>query len=134
MNNFVELKNLEIYEFCMLNKATGKMDFYKESGNSDFTGLYFRDAVNFLGIYPTENGPKIYYKGKEYKVSPNLDISLRKNGKNRKFQINDYNIEIDYVQSPYISFDAWSDEIDVDLLFMIKQSYKNQDFYDKFTL
>ena len=67
-------------------------------------------------------------------INKNLLISLIKNGKRRKFVIKDYNIEINYTESPYIGFDIWSDEIDVDLFYMIEQSYKNDDFYEMYTL
>jgi hypothetical protein len=50
-------------------------------------------------------------------------ISLLKEGKNRRFKIVDYNIEVNYRESPYIGFDAWFDETDVDLFFMIEQNY-----------
>lgn len=134
MSNKIELKNLELYEFCMLDKITGEVIFYKNSEIKGFTGLYFRDSSNFLGIYPSKDGPIIYYKGKEYNINPNLSISLTKHGKERKFTIRDYDIEIDYIESPYIGLDSWSDEVDVDLLYMIQQSYEDSSFYDKFTL
>ena len=133
-DKIVELANVEIYEYCMLNLETYETTFSKQSVQEGFTGLYFRDKNNFLGIYPTKNGPTIFFEGKEYPVNAGLDISLKKDGKNRKFVIKDYSIEIDYIESPYIGFDSWSDEIDVDLFFMIEQSYKEDSFYEKFTL
>ena len=134
MKGLVELMNYEIYEFCMLNKSIGKVEFYKKQNYSGFTGLYFKDDTTFFAIYPTENGPIAYYKAKEYEINPNLTISLMKSGKNRKFCIKEYNIEIDYIESPYIGFDCWSGEIDVDLFFMIAETYTNQDFYEQYTL
>jgi hypothetical protein len=132
--NCVKLRNLEIKEYCMLDKSTGVKEFYKVAKYSGFTGLYFRDDNSFLAIYPTQNGPVIFYDGREYAITPDLDISLQKNGKDRIFQINEYNIKINYRESPYIDFDNWSEEEDVDLLFRIEQSYKTQSFYERYTL
>ena len=132
----LELLNLEVpAECCTLDTSTGKTTFYKgEIKVPGFTGFYFRNDTSFLGIYPTNEGPKIYLNNKQFDVNPGLDISLVINGRNRKFIIKDYNIEVDYLESPYIGMDCWSDEIDVDLFFMIEQSYKSQSFYDKFTV
>jgi hypothetical protein len=133
MDNIVELTNLEIKEYCMLNRATGEIYFYEQKKIKGYTGLYFKDNKNFLGLYPTENGVRIYFKSKEYEINPELNITLIKDGKHRRFCIHDYGIEINYIESPYIDFDAWSDEIDVDLLFRIQQSYRNKEFYDRNT-
>ena len=136
MDKTLELTNLEIWaENCTLDVKTGKMTFYRGDNKAPgFTGLYFRDDDHFLAIYPTETGPMIFFEGKEYAIHKDLSISLLKQGKDRKFKIAEYNIEIDYLESPYIGFDVWSDEIDVDLFFMIEQSYKEQGFYDDYTL
>lgn len=135
MRNKIELKNYQIYEFCSLNRKTGETDFYKGKKKvPGFTGLYFKDERSFFAIYPTKLGPQIYYKGKEYHINKDLSISLQKNDDKRKFYINNYNIEINYIQSPYIGFDALSDEIDVDLFYMIEQRYRDDEFYDQYTL
>lgn len=39
-----------------------------------------------------------------------------------------------YRTSPYIGFDVWSDEEDVDLFYQIEQSYQNDDYYKRFTI
>lgn len=39
-----------------------------------------------------------------------------------------------YRTSPYIEFDVWSDEEDVDLFYQIEQSYQNDDYYKRFTI
>lgn len=88
----------------------------------------------FAALYPTKYGPKIYFKGNEFDIQKDLTITLRKKGKERKFKINEYDIDIDYFESPYIGVDIWSDEIDVDLFYLITQSYKSDDFYTKNTL
>lgn len=84
-------------------------------------------------LYPTENGPIMYYKGKEYPLKKDLHICLTKTEKSREFRIEEYNICIKYRISPYIGFDVWSDEEDVDLFYQIEQSYKNDEYYKKFT-
>ena len=136
MDKILELTNLEIpAECCTLDIKTGTQTFYR--GNKKipgFTGLYFRNDSHFFAIYPTQTGPIVFFKGKEYEINKDLSVSLFKDGKNRTFIIPDYNIRIDYTESPYIGFDEWSDEIDVDLFFMIEQSYKEQSFYDRYTL
>ena len=38
-----------------------------------------------------------------------------------------------YRTSPYVGFDVWSDEKDVDLFYQIEQSYKDNEYYKKFT-
>lgn len=134
INSIIELSNVEIHEYCLLNLDTGDLTFTKTSRTPGFTGLYFKDDNNFFAIYPSKNGPMIYFKGKEYGINKDLSISLFKQGKSRKFKISDYDIEIDYMESPYIGFDSWSDEIDVDLFFMIEQRYKDESFYERYTL
>ena len=130
----VELTNLEIAEFCSLDEVSGEKSFYGKKKIEGFTGLYFRDENNFFAIYPSKNGPIMFYQGKNYELKRNLSISLLKQGKKRTFQIIDYNIEINYTESPYIGLDVWSDEIDVDLFFRISECYKEQDFHDRYTL
>lgn len=74
----------------------------------------------------------MYYEGKEYPLKKNLHISLIKTEKLREFFIEEYNICIKYRTSPYIGFDVWSNEEDVDLFYQIEQSYKNDEYYKKF--
>lgn len=128
-----ELKNVEIGEYCTLDVSTGRKDFYKKSKIQDFTGLYYRDKYNFFGIYPSYLGPIMYYQGKEYQLFPYLHITVKKMGDWRIFNIEEYNIHIRYRTSKYIGFDVWSQEEDVDLFYQIEQSYKKQEYYDKFT-
>ena len=45
----------------------------------------------------------------------------------------EYNICIQYRTSQYVGFDVWSDEKDVDLFYQIEQSYKDNEYYKKFT-
>ncbi|MCL2399166.1 MAG: hypothetical protein FWC91_05390 [Defluviitaleaceae bacterium] len=130
----IELTNLEIAEYCSLDEVSGEKKFYKEKKVEGFTGLYFRDENNFFAIYPSKNEPLMFFQGKNYKLTANLSISLLKQGKKRTFQIADYNIEINYTESPYIGLDVWSDEMDVDLFFLIAQRYKDKDFHDRYTL
>ena len=130
----IELKNVEIYEFCTLDDASGEASFSKNCKKKVVDGHYFKDDKTFFALYETEEGPMMYYEGKKYSLTQDLSISLEKQGKNRTFRIDEYDIKITYKESPYIGFDVWSDEIDVDLFYRIEQSYKNQEFFDKYTI
>ena len=134
MDKFVELANVEINEYCLLNITKNSKEFYKEPKQKGFTGLFFKDSNTFLGLYPTLSGPRIYFRGKEYAITPEVDIELMKSEKNRTFIIPEYEIQIDYIESAFLNWDAWSEEADVDLFYMLRQSYKEADFYNKFTL
>lgn len=129
----MELSNYEIAEYCELNIQTGKKRLSKTKKVPGFTGLYYKNDFCFFAIYPTKYGPEIYYHGKQYVIKKDLAISLSKNGKRRQFTIIEYGIVINYTESPYIGLDVWSDEIDVDLFYMIVQSYKSNSFYEKYT-
>lgn len=130
----IELSNIEIHEHCMLNKRTGEREYNKGKKQiPHFTGLYFKAENIFFALYPTENGPIMYYEGKEYPLKKDLHICLSKTEKLREFRIEEYNICIKYRTSLYIGFDVWSDEEDVDLFYQIEQSYKNDEYYKKYT-
>lgn len=131
MNNIVDLINLENFHCCKLNILTGEKVFCQrtEKKTKGFTGLYFMDERIFFAIYPTENGPIMYYEGNEYALNKELHITLRKNGKNRTFRIDEYNIRIDYFESPFIGMDVWSDEEDVDLFYQIAKFYRDDEYY-----
>ena len=73
------------------------------------------------------------YKGKSYPLHKELTIELKRSKKWREFSIVEYNIKIWYRTSKFIGFDAWSDEIDVDLFYRIEHSYKDDEFYKRFT-
>ena len=135
MNGIVELINLETFNCCKLNVLTGEKVFCKraEKETKGFTGLYFVDEMTFFAIYPTENGPVMYYEGKEYALSKELHITLRKDGEKREFRVDDYNIRIHYFESPYIGMDVWSDEEDVDLFYQIAKFYQDEEYYRKYT-
>jgi len=134
MENVIELTNIEINECCTLDKDTKKMTLYRgDKKIPGFTGIYFRDEKTFFGLYPTENGPVAWYDGKEYPIIKDLTISVKKKGDDRTFSIEEYGISIDYLKSPFIGFDSWSTEIDVDLFIMIEQKYKTDEFYEGYT-
>lgn len=102
----VELSNIEIHEHCMLNRITGEREYNNgKKQMSYFTGKYFKEE----------------------------NIYLTKTEKLREFRIEEYNICIKYRTSPYVGFDVWSDEKDVDLFYQIEQSYKDNEYYKKFT-
>lgn len=130
---WIEIVNVEIYERCILNISTGEKYFSKNAILKEFTGSYHRDDKNFMALYPTTEGPVIYYGGIEYPIKKNLHIYVKKNGKDREFFINEYNIHICYKESEYLNWDVWSTEIDVDLYWKISQLYKNDGFYKKYT-
>ena len=134
MDNVYELVNVEAHEYCTLNVESGEKSFSKRKSNPCITGLYFKNETTFLGLYRSSSGPKIYYDGKEYQICKDLFISLTKEGKNRRFCIQEYDISIEYEESPYIGMDVWSEEIDVDLLSMITQKYQSDDFYKQYTI
>ena len=132
MYNKIELKNLEIWEYCLLDIKTGKKTFYKKPTMEGFTGLYFKDENNFFAIFPSETGPIMYFREKMYPLKKDLHISVKKMGDWREFRIEEYDIYIKYRTSKYIGFDVWSNEEDVDLFYQIEQSYKNEEYYKDF--
>ena len=135
MKKIIELARYATTENCTLNKETGEMNFSRTSNLKGFTGLYYRDDNYFFGIYPTEDGPIAYFEGKEYKVHRDLDIQYIRSGKDRKFKIVDYNIEIDYTEMDRLGWDlSWLEEDEVDLFCMIEKRYKGQEFYEQYTL
>lgn len=130
----IELSNIEIYEHCILNIRTGEKQYNKGKKEMPyFTGLYFKDKDTFFALYPTESGPIMYYEGKEYPLRQDLHIGLTKTKELRMFCIEEYDICIKYRTSQYIGFDTWSEEKDVDLFYQIEQSYKDIEYYKKFT-
>jgi hypothetical protein len=60
-------------------------------------------------------------------------ITLTKKNKDRTFCIKEYEVSVDYKESPYIGLDSWSTEIDVDLFYMLEQEYKKHEFCEKYT-
>lgn len=134
MDKIVELINIERWvDCCKLNLTTGEKNFCGCLEKSDgFSGWYFDDYGVFFAIYPAEHGPMMYYEGKEYVLHKGLHISLRIDGKEREFTIEEYNIKIKYLESPYIGFDAWSNEEDVDLFYQIAQFYQDDEYYKKY--
>ena len=130
----VELSNIEIHEHCMLNRITGEREYNNGKKQMPyFTGKYFKEENIFFALYPTDNGPIMYYEGKEYPLKKDLHIYLTKTEKSREFRIEEYNICIQYRTSQYVGFEVWSDEKDVDLFYQIEQSYKDNEYYKKFT-
>lgn len=135
MDGLIELANVENCEYCMLSLESGETKFYKDGKKvSGFTGLYYRNNHVFFAIFPTKKGPEIYYKNRIYPILKSLEIVLNKNGEEREFIIKDYGIKIKYTVSPYIGFDVWSNERDVDLFYQIKESYRDDKYYELFTL
>ena len=133
--NIIEISNLEIHEYCILELDTGHKKYSKEKKNNGvYTGFYFRDEKTFFALYATAAGPFIYYKGKAYPIKRELTIDLVKNGKNRIFTIAEYGIEIHYTESRYINFDSYSPEENIDLFYRILIKYRTEKFYTWYTL
>lgn len=134
MDNVIEMSNIEIFEFCKLDLNTGEKSFYENYHDfEDFNGFYFKDEKTFFAIFASSEGPKLYFKDRQYDLKKNLHITLKKNENSRDFRIEEYNISINYRASTYIGFDVWSDEKDVDLFYQIVHSYKDDEYYKKFT-
>ena len=132
--NVIELSNIEIYEHCILNLRTGEKEYnIGKKKIPHFTGVYFKDENTFFALYPSEDGPMMYYQEKEYQLKKDLHIFIKKMGDWREFSIQEYEINIKYRTSKYIGFDVWSEEEDVDLFYQIEQSYKKEEYYRKFT-
>lgn len=134
MGNIYELANIEINKYCTLDVKTGEKKYSDRKMSHNFTGLYYENGETFFALYPSETGPKMFCNGREYLLHPGLSINIIKSGVNRTFCIPDYGINIKYKESPYLGMDAWSDEMDVDLFYMISVNYKMDDFYEKYTL
>lgn len=132
----LELINCEIYEFCMLDIVTGDVQYHKPPKilEEGYRGTYFKDDNTFFALYSSVDGPKIFYGNKEYAIVPQLTIVLLKEAKQRCFIIEEYNIQIHYQASKYLNLDVWSTEMDVDVFYNIEQSYKAEEFYEKYTL
>ena len=130
----IELKNHEIFECCSLNRKTGEMNFYKgKKKTPGFSGLYYKADHVFFAVYPSEEGPLFFYENKEYKITKDMSIKVLRQGNSRRFDIDEYGIKINYKASPYIGFDLWSNEVDVDLFYMIAQNYVKPSFYEQYT-
>ena len=131
----IELSNIEINEHCALNRDSKEVCFFNgRKKTTGFFGLFYRNENTFFALIRTIGGPVMFYKGKEYEVSPELHIQLVRDGKKRKFSIEEYGIEIEYPTSKYLDFDPWSTEPDVDLFAQIELGYKTEAFYKKYTL
>ena len=98
-----------------------------------YNGLYFRDEKTFFALCASAEGPLIFYEGKTYPITKDLTINVVKNGKNRIFTIEEYGIEIHYIEPPYIDFDSYSPEENEDLFYGILIKYKTEKFYEQHT-
>lgn len=112
---------------------TGVKSFNRNALENNFAGFYFYDFKEFFAVYSTKEGPMIYYQNKQYPINPNLHIRVVRMGDWREFDIQEYGIHIRYKTSPYIGFDVWSEEEDVDLFCYLENKYKKEEFYQRFT-
>lgn len=56
-----------------------------EKTNAVFYREIFQRGEYFFALYPTDNGPIMYYEGKEYPLKKDLHIYLTKTEKSREF-------------------------------------------------
>jgi hypothetical protein len=66
--NSIELANVEINKYCLLDILSGNIQFYDKPKQKGFTGLYFDNGNVFFAIFPTRKGPMIFYKGSTYLI------------------------------------------------------------------
>ena len=142
---YIELASYSVYEHCKFDRSQNPTEYYRSRLISgEHTGLYYRgdaprflrsphDDKTFFALYPSPDGPMIFFEGKNYRLHKDLDIQVHKDGKKRRFEIQDYGISINYPEADDIRFDIWSDEIDLDLFYKIEQQYKDDDFYKRYT-
>ncbi len=129
----IEITNIEKAEYCILDLETGEKRFNDEKINAGFTGLFYKNNEIFFVLYPSTEGPMIYYDNKTYHLSPDLTIRYLRSDNKRKFIIKEYNITIKYEKSKFTGFDSWSNEEDIDLFYQIYKGYKRQEFISKYT-
>ena len=113
---------------------SGQKDFgiqYENMG--EISGFYYRDTKNFFALISVTQGLMIFYEGNLYDLTPDLHIHIDKRNGINTFYIDEYKIMIPYYESKYIDIDVWSTREDVDLFYQIEQSYKNPDYYKKFS-
>lgn len=118
---WINLSNLEIYEFCRLNIESGQKDFgiqYENMG--EISGFYYRDTQKFFALISVTQGLIIFYEGNLYDLTPNLHIHIDKRNGINIFYIDEYKIMIPYYESEYIDIDVWSTREDVDLFYQIE--------------
>lgn len=84
-------------------------------------------------MFSSSEGPKIYFKKQVYRLHDKLDIRLKDYGGDSIFEIVDYGIKIQYSESKYMNWDSWSGRKDLDLFYRIEQSYKDAEFYKRYT-
>ena len=130
----IELANIECTEYCLLDLKTGRTKFYKDQPTSEeFTGLYYKNEDLFFALFPTSEGPMIYYDKKCYPITRELNIQLTEGENCGEFIIPEYQIDIKYRYSRYLGFDDWSRKEDIDIFYILFSKYKNDSFYVQYT-
>lgn len=133
MKEKIELGNISTNDYCILDIVTGEKSFSKEKTQNGYTGTYFQNEETFFALYPTKEGPKIYFEGKEYSISRDLEITVKKDDKRRVFAIRDFSLLIKYVLPYPIGYDWWSTEETEDLFYYLANNYKKERFYELYT-
>lgn len=130
----IELTNVECVEYCLLDLETGHKEFYRNNALIDeFSGLFYKTDELFLGLFPTIEGPMLYYNSRIYPIYRDLIIELKEDDNSGEFRIVDYGIDIKYDYSKFLGFDVWSNKEDIDLFYIIYNKYKTDSFYRQYT-
>lgn len=130
----VELMNIEKYEFCILDLTSGSVKKILQKSSDEFTGLYYARDNCFFALFPTINGPQIFYNNNLHLITPDLNIEYIDLGNKGIFKIKNYDIEIRYNYFKYVGIDSWSKKQDVDLFYKIFTDYKTESFYNVYSL
>lgn len=137
MNDIIILDDLEYWSrFCEFHQTNGEFRLFEIHYNGTnypkVNGHFFFNDIDFVALYSRNNKVKLFYQ-KEFDIHKGLTIKLVKNDYNHStFIIEDYNVEIHYEKSKFIGLDCWSQEDDVDLFYIITESYKKDIFYEEF--
>ena len=123
----VELKRYTWSDYCEFDTRTGSIKYYKDKKIEGCTGLYFEEDKTFFALYPVKNALMMFYEGKEYRLHDGLTITLKIEGKNRRFEIAEYDISVDYEEQ---MADEFFDENEADLFYKIQTEYRGIELYE----
>ncbi len=130
------LRRVECFGYCALDINLNRVNKFPKGCRPDgeyvCQGLYYEYEKIFFALYKTPNGPMMYYKGNKYPLVSKLTINVDKSGRERRFSIKEYGIEINYPEPKYL-WDEWLTEEEIDLLLRIANNYKDKSFYELFT-
>ena len=133
---YIELSEYSGSQSCKFDRIHTPTKFYETPiFPGIYTGVYYQADKAFFALYPSPDGPMIFFEGKNYPLHEDLDISFIRNGDMRRFEIRNYGISIgEYKKSNMIGWDWWAaEELDVDLFCRIEKEYKTDLFYEQDT-